>query len=418
MAVTPRTHGTRAYDRTSPSVALDEPLSGPVAATAAPEDASLSSAGPAATPPARPATLSRVVSGPARSGRRTKVLTRHLRRGEIAILDHRDLDRVSAEELIAAGVVAVLNCAPSSSGTYPNLGPQLLTDAGVQLVDLDDDRLFSLVDDGAGLTVRGGDVYRGEELLSRGVALDRARVRADTEQRKLEIGEALERFVENTITHMREERELLAGKIELPRFRTDFRDRHALIVARGVDHQRDLRALRPYIRDLHPLLIAVDGGADALLEAGLVPDMIVGDMDSAGPGALRSGAELVVHSYPDGRAPGRHHVESLGLPYLLVPAPGTSQDVAMLIAAEEGASLIISVGSQFNLVEFLDRHRGGMSSTFLTRLRIGDILVDAKGVSRLYRPARDLRQPLPILLMGLLALIAVLLATQIVLRAG
>jgi uncharacterized membrane-anchored protein len=364
-----------------------------------------------ALPVVQPPELTRVVSGPARSGRRTKLLVRQLRRGEIAILDHRDLDRVSGEELITAGVAAVLNCRPSSSGTYPNLGPQLLTDAGIHLVDLPDDRLFELVGNGEQLTVRGGEVYRADVLLAHGQVLDRAHVRADTEQRKREIGEALERFVENTITHMREERELLAGKIELPRFRTDFRDRHALIVARGVDHQRDLKALRPYIRDMRPLLVAVDGGAEALLEAGLVPDMIVGDMDSTGPVALRSGAELVVHSYPDGRAPGRHHVESLGLPYLLVPAPGTSQDVAMLIAAEKGASLIVSVGSQFNLVEFLDRHRGGMSSTFLTRLRIGDILVDAKGVSRLYRPAPGLRPLLLILAAGLVAMIAVILTT-------
>ena len=392
MAVTPGRSGAEATDRSSP------------------EDAAVPSV-PSTAPLVRPQPLTRIVSGPARAGRRTKLLVRHLRRGEIAILEHRDLDRVSAEELIAAGVVAVLNCAPSSSGTYPNLGPQLLTDAGIHLVDLPDDYLFDAVDNGDKLTVRGGEVRRGDDVVAHGHVLDRARVRADTEQRKREIGEALERFVENTIAHMREERELLAGKIELPHFRTDFRDRHALIVARGVDHQRDLRALRPYIRDVHPLLIAVDGGADALLEVGLVPDMIVGDMDSAGPAALRSGAELVVHSYPDGRAPGQHRVESFGLPYLLVPAPGTSQDVAMLIAAEKGSSLIVSVGSQFNLVEFLDRNRGGMSSTFLTRLRIGDILVDAKGVSRLYRPAPGLRPLLLILAAGFVAMIAVILTT-------
>ena len=187
---------------------------------------------------------------------------------------------------------------------------------------------------------------------------------------------------------MREERELLAGRIDLPRFATDFRDRSALVVVRGVGHQRDLRALRPFIRDMRPVLVAVDGGAEALLQAGLCPDMIVGDMDSAGEAALllRGGAELVVHSYPDGRAPGRERLDELGVPYKVVPAPGTSQDVAMLLAAEKGARLIVAVGSQFNLVEFLDRNREGMSSTFLTRLRIGEILVDAKGVSRLYRP--------------------------------
>ena len=180
---------------------------------------------------------------------------------------------------------------------------------------------------------------------------------------------------------------------------------------RGVGHQRDLRALRPFIRDMRPVIVAVDGGADALLEAGLTPSMIVGDMDSAGEAALRCGAELVVHSYPDGGAPGRHRLEQLGLPFKLVPAPGTSQDVAMLIAAEKGARLIVSVGSQFNLVEFLDRNRKGMSSTFLTRLRIGEILVDAKGVSRLYRPRPGLTPLLVVIAAGLLAMVAVVWVT-------
>jgi uncharacterized membrane-anchored protein len=217
----------------------------------------------------------------------------------------------------------------------------------------------------------------------------------------------------------------------MPRFATDFRDRSALVVVRGVGHQRDLRALRPFIRDMRPVLIAVDGGAEALLEAGLRPDMIVGDMDSAGEAALMSssggrgiwgsgrwgsakasgGAELVVHAYPDGRAPGRERLEALGLPFKLVPAPGTSQDVAMLIAAEKGASLIVSVGSQFNLVEFLDRNRKGMSSTFLTRLRIGEILVDAKGVSRLYHPRPGLTPLLVVVAAGLIAMIAVVWLT-------
>ena len=277
--------------------------------------------------------------------------------------------------------------------------------------------------------MRDGEVAREGEVLCSGEVLDLARVRAETEARRREVGEALERFAHNTIEHMREERELLAGKIEMPRFATDFRDRSALVVVRGVGHQRDLRALRPFIRDMRPVLIAVDGGAEALLEAGLRPDMIVGDMDSAGEAALRSssggrglsgrrgsaaasgGTELVVHAYPDGRAPGRERLEALGLPFKLVPAPGTSQDVAMLIAAEKGASLIVSVGSQFNLVEFLDRNRKGMSSTFLTRLRIGEILVDAKGVSRLYHPRPGLTPLLVVIAAGLIAMIAVVWLT-------
>ncbi len=360
----------------------------------------------------------RAVSGPARLGRRTKLLVRHLARGDIAVIDHLDIDRVSAEELIVAGAVAVLNCKPSSSGSYPNFGPQLLVEAGVLLIDLPDDSLFQELSDGDRVVVHGGEVRRdvdGERsaraALVQGRVLDRARVRAETEARRREVGEALERFAHNTIEHMREERELLAGRIDLPRFATDFRDRSALVVVRGVGHQRDLRALRPFIRDMRPVLVAVDGGAEALLEAGLCPNMIVGDMDSAGEAALRCGAELVVHSYPDGRAPGRARLEELNLPFKLVPAPGTSQDVAMLLAAEKGARLIVSVGSQFNLVEFLDRNREGMSSTFLTRLRIGEILVDAKGVSRLYHPRPGLTPLLVVIAAGLIAMVAVVAMT-------
>jgi uncharacterized membrane-anchored protein len=361
------------------------------------------------------------IGGPVRLGRRTKLLVRHLVAGDIAVIDHLDIDRVSAEELIAAGACAVLNCRASTSGTYPNLGPQLLVEAGVLLVDLPDDSLFNSLSDGDPVTLRvtpadtrGEVLYKGRRLVS-GVVLDVARVRAETEERRREIGDALERFAHNTIEHMREERELLAGRIDLPRFRTDFRDRSALVVVRGVDHQRDLRALKPFIRDTRPVLVAVDGGADALLEAGLTPHMIVGDMDSAGEPALLAAreakTELVVHSYPDGRAPGRHRLEELGVPFKLVPAPGTSQDVAMLIAAEKGARLIVTVGSQFNLVEFLDRNREGMSSTFLTRLRIGEILVDAKGVSRLYRPMPGLAPLVVVIIAGLIALIAVVWIT-------
>ncbi len=310
----------------------------------------------------------------------------------------------------------MLNCSASSSGTYPNLGPQLLVEAGIVLVDLEDDSLFKLLADGDPIVVRCGqpvagrssaEVLRKDVVLARGELLDPQRVRADTEARRSEIGQALELFAHNTIEHMREERELLAGRIDLPRFATDFRDRSTLVVVRGVGHQRDLRALRPFIRDMRPVIVAVDGGADALLEEGLTPHMIVGDMDSAGEHALRCGAELVVHSYPDGRAPGRQRLEDLGLPFKLVPAPGTSQDIAMLIAAEKGARLIVSVGSQFNLVEFLDRNRKGMSSTFLTRLRIGEILVDAKGVSRLYQPRPGLTPLLVVIVAGLLAMVAV-----------
>jgi len=353
----------------------------------------------------------REVAGIARLGKRTKHLVKRLRPGDVAIVDHRDLDRVSGEDLVACGVAGVVNCAPSSTGSYPNMGPLLVVQAGIQLVDVEGTTLFEQLRDGDPVVLRDGEVWRRGELLARGVLQEPERVQAETDQRRLEIGEALEAFAANTVEHMVEERELLGGPIELPRFDTDFRDRPVLIVVRGVDHKRDIKALRPYIRDVKPVLVGVDGGADALLQEGFKPHMVVGDMDSAAEATLRCGAELVVHAYTDGRAPGREHLEQLGLPYKLVPAPGTSQDIAMLIAAEKGAELIVSVGSHFNLVEFLDKNRRGMASTFLTRLRVGEILVDAKGVSRLYRPRPGLSPVLLLAAVGVLALIAVVLAT-------
>ena len=325
--------------------------------------------------------------GVARLGKRTKRLVKRLGPGDIAVIDHEDIDRVSAEDLVARGVRCVLNSAHSSSGKYPNQGPLILTQSRVHLVDLPGAGLFDLLKDGDEIEVREDAILRDGKVVARGNVQQPDAVARAHEEAKRQIGEALEAFAENTMAHIREERDLLAGRIDLPDFETDFRDRPVVIVVRGVDHQKDLRTLRPYVRDVKPVLVGVDGGADAILEAGFRPDMIVGDMDSAGDGALRAGAELVVHAYPDGRAPGRERLDKLGLPYKVVPAPATSEDVAMLVAAEKGAQLIVMVGSHFNLLEFLEKNRRGMSSTFLTRLRIGEILVDAKGVSRLHRPA-------------------------------
>jgi uncharacterized membrane-anchored protein len=353
----------------------------------------------------------RVLAGRARLGKRTKHLVKVLAPGDIAVIDHKDLDRVSGEDLVSCGVTAVLNQATSSTGSYPNMGPLLLVQAGIHLVDELDADLFEALHDGDAIEVRGGEVLRNGQVVARGSVRDPASVLEANERHRAEIGEALHAFARNTVEHMVAEKELLGGKLELPRFETDFRDRPVLIVVRGVDHRRDLRALRPYIRDVKPVLVGVDGGANAILEEGFQPDMIVGDMDSSTEATLRSGAEVVVHAYPDGRAPGRERLEELGVPHKVVPAPGTSQDIAMLIAAEKGAELIVSVGSQLNLVEFLDKSRRGMSSTFLVRLRLGEKLVDAKGVSRLYRPRPGVGPLALMLVVGLAALVAVVLVT-------
>ena len=347
------------------------------------------------------------IVGTVRLGRRTKDLVKRLRPGEIAVLDHLNIDRIAAEELVATGVRAVVNAAPSSDGRYPNAGPLLLVRAGVTLIDAEDDDPFELLEEGAEVTISAGVIGSDGREILRGRVLDLAELESRLAVQRERVDEALAEFAENTVAHVRQETDLLTGAIEFPPTRTVFRDRQVLIVVRGEGHRSDLKALRAYIRDVRPVVVAVDGGAEGCLEAGLKPDVILGDMDSAGDAALCCGAELIVHAYPDGRAPGRERLLGMGLEHTLVPAAGTSEDVAMLMSFEKGADLIVSVGAHFNLIEFLDRNRGGMSSTFLTRLRIGEKLVDAKGVSRLYHPGSGLG-PAPLFLAAFMILLAIL----------
>jgi len=322
-------------------------------------------------------------TGTARLDRRTKSLVRRLGPGDVAIIDHEDIDRVSAEELLESGVRVVVNVARSQSGRFPNPGPLLLVRGGVRLIDAPGAPLFDEVGDGEAVTVRGASVFRNGTCLANGRALEARRLEASLAEQRARVTGALEVFAENTLQYLREEGRLLAEGINFPPLETRFRERHALVVARGPGYKRDLAMVRPYVRDFKPVIVGVDGGADALLQAGMRPDVIVGDMDSVSDDALRSGAELVVHAYANGSAPGAARLEQLGLEPKLVAAPGISEDVALLLAYERGAELIVAVGTHFNLIEFLERDRAGMSSTFVTRLKVGEILIDAKGVSRL-----------------------------------
>ena len=342
--------------------------------------------------------------GTARLDRRTKRLVKRLGPDDIAIIDHPELDRVSVEELIESGVRVVVNVSPSVSGRYPNPGPYELVKAGVTLIDAPGAPLFEQIRDGDAISVRGAMVFRNATRLAVGRRLTEEELEGELHEQQGRVTEALGAFVDNTMRYLREEGRLLTEGIALPQLRTRFRDRHALVVARGPGYKRDLQIVRHYIREYKPVLVAVDGGADALLDAGYRPHVIVGDMDSVSDRALQSGAELIVHAYEGGQAPGRDRLDRLGLPHVAVPMSGISEDLAMLLAYEKGADLIVAVGTHFNLVEFLERNRAGMSSTFLTRLKVGEILIDARGVSRLFRHRAGLW---PLVAFGLAACAAV-----------
>ena len=351
------------------------------------------------------------IAGPARVDPRTKTLTKRLGVGDVAVMDHLDLDRVSAEALVACKPIAVLNAARSTSGRYPNLGPEILLEAGIPLIDDLGPDVMTILDAHV-VRVHEGVVYDGERLVAEGVIQTRETVGANMEEARAGLSVQLESFAANTMDYLRRERDLLLDGVGVPDITTRIDGRQVLIVVRGYHYLDDLVTLRPYIRECRPVLIGVDGGADAILDAGWTPELIVGDMDSVSDRALLCGAEVVVHAYRDGRAPGLARVEQLGVPHVVFPATGTSEDVAMLLADDKGAELIVAVGTHATLVEFLDKGRSGMASTFLTRLRVGGKLVDAKGVSRLYRSRISNLQLLLLSLAGLLALVVALAATQ------
>jgi uncharacterized membrane-anchored protein len=352
------------------------------------------------------------VQGTARVDNRTKNLTKRLQPGDVAVIDHKDIDKVSADALVGCRPVAVLNAAPSTSGRYPNLGPEILLAAGIVLVDDIGSDLLDLIPEGTRIRVDGGAVWVGDEVVAHGNRQDDVSVAEAMDKARSGLNVQLESFAANTMEYLKKERDLLLDGVGVPDCTTSFEGRQALIVVRGYHYKEDLATLRPYIREYRPVLVGVDGGADAIIEGGYTPDMIVGDMDSVSDRALKCGAEIVVHAYRDGNAPGLERVRALGVEPVVFPATGTSEDVAMLLADDKGASLIVAVGTHATLIEFLDKGRSGMASTFLTRLRVGGKLVDAKGVSRLYRQRISNWQLILLAVAGLFALGVALAATD------
>ena len=347
--------------------------------------------------------------GIARIDKRTKDLVRRLGPEDIAIIDHVDMDRVSAEALVETGVEVVVNASPSISGAYPNVGPLLLTRAGVTLIDNAGCDVMEALHEGETIEIVGDEIVHDGAVIGHGVRLSTQDIEQKMEAAKVGLGDQLDRFARNTIEYLEGEQSILTDETWVPETRVSLHGRHVLVVVRGYDFKADLDTLRPYIREMRPVLVGVDGGADAITEAGFAPDIIVGDMDSVSDEVLRSGAQLIVHAYPDGRAPGMDRLSTLGLVGTPWPLAATSEDLALLLAWESGADLIVAVGTHANLVEYLDKGRRGMASTFLVRLKVGPKLVDAKGGNKLYRPAVEARNLVPLVLAALVAVTAVLL---------
>lgn len=356
------------------------------------------------------------LTGAARVDRRTDALLRRVSAGDIAVLDEIDIDKRAADVLVAAEVAGVVNAAPSISGRFPNLGPEILVGAGIPLVDNVGSDVLRNVKDGARLRLHDGVVYVGDKEVGRGIVQTPESVADAMIQAKTGMSAQLEAFSANTIEFLRQERTLILDGVGVPEVAVQLAGRHALVVAAGTDHVADLAALKPYIREYRPALIGVDGGADALRRAGYRPDLIVGDPRGIEIETLCCGAEVVIPADPDGHAPGAERIQDLGIGAVPFPASGNAEDLALLLADEHGAGLVITVGVRATLHEFLDRGRSGSNpSTFLTRLKLGGgTLIDGKAVAALYRN----RVSAGIVVLLLLAVLAAMGAAMLVSGVG
>jgi uncharacterized membrane-anchored protein len=353
------------------------------------------------------------VTGLARVDRRADALARRVGVGDIAVFDQVDLDRRTADALVAAGVYAVVNAAPSISGRFPNLGPEILVSAGIVLVDgVGADALR--IKDGSRLRLHEGGVYVGETEVARGVEQDANSIADLMIEAKSGLSAQLEAFSANTIEFLRHERALIIDRVGVPEINVPIRGRQVLVVAAGYNYTEDLAALKHFIREYHPVLIGVEAGADALRAAGHRPHLIVGDPYQVETGTLKSADEVVVPAQPDGFAPGLERIQDLGIGAVTFPAVSNPEDLALLLAEAHGAELVIAVGFQATLHEFLDRGRSGSNpSTFLTRLRLGSKLIDGHAAATMYRSRVSVGAVLLMVLAALVAVTAALLVSSV-----
>ncbi|HBG22965.1 MAG: putative cytokinetic ring protein SteA [Syntrophaceticus sp.] len=353
------------------------------------------------------------IKGKAKVDKRTKNLVKRLHSSDIAVIDHADIDELSAEALLHCKPKAVINASSSITGKYPNAGPLNLIKAGVPLIDAAGPAVMKDIEEGNEVLISGEEIICQGKWVARGNLLTESAVRRKMKTASLNLKTELSKFVDNTLEYAQKEQGLILGEYPVPRLRTKIQNKYALVVVRGSGYQEDILAVKSYIDEVKPVLIGVDGGADALLELGYHPDMIVGDMDSVSDKALLSGAELVVHAYTDGRAPGMERLQQLNLDEdaVVFAAPGTSEDIALLLAYEKGAELIVALGTHSNMIDFLEKDRPGMASTFLVRLKVGSILVDAKGVSKLYSQRLRPKYVAQIFLAALIPLVVVMIVS-------
>lgn len=359
------------------------------------------------------------IVGPARVDRNTRRLLQRVGPGDVVVLDEMDLDRLTADRLVQAGVAAVVNASPSISGRYPNLGPEVLVANGILLLDAVSSDVFTKIKDGAKVRIDGTVVYADKlakkepEALVEGIELTELSIAERMIEARNGLADHLEAFSGNTIEFIRTESSLLIDGIGVPDVVVDMGKRSVVVVGDGPDHVEDLKRIKPFIKEYAPILIGVGRGADTLTRNGYRPDLIVGDPEEITATTLKCGAEVILPADTDGHAKGLERIQDLGIGATTFPSSGAPADLALLLADHHGASLIVTVGAAVSLDDFFDRgRRDSNPATFLTRLKIGTKLMDAKAVASLYRHRGSGWAVALVVLAALVALIVAMLATN------
>lgn len=325
------------------------------------------------------------IKGYAKKDSKTKNLIRRLKQNDIAVINHENIDELAANQLIEKRVRAVINCSEFINGYYPNKGPKLLSEAGITLINNIGKERFLQIKENDLIEIESDTLYINKRQLGKIQFLTRESIDRLTNRGKQNLDKLLNDFIDNTLEYATKEKDYILGKLPIPKINLEIKGRHVLVVTRGSNYKSDLNAIKSYLREVRPVVIGVDGGADAILEFGYRPDIIVGDMDSVSDKSLRLCKEIIVHAYPDGTCPGLKRIHNLGLNAEKLSFPGTSEDIALLLAYESEADLIVTLGSHTSMIDFLEKGRKGMASTILVQMKVGSKIVNAKGVSELYQ---------------------------------
>lgn len=325
----------------------------------------------------------RAIEGVVCKDRLTKKLVQRVERNHIALVKHRAIDLVAAQDLKGRNVKALVNCDDTIDVNCSLEGIRFLLDNGIKIYDIFDGEFFNNVKNGDIIRIEDNKIFVNRTFYGYCKAVKKEDVASVLDINIEQLKKIRYSFIKNTMNYMDKELDYFFEDKNLPEIHTDLRGREVIIVSRGRGYREDLRSIKEFIINKRPMIISVDGGADAVCEIGLKSDIILGDMDSISDKTLLTSGEILVHSYCNGYAPGLARVESKNLSYKLLMLKGTSEDAAIYMAALKGASLIYLIGSHTGFEEFLEKGRQGMGSTALLRILYGDKIVDLKGISNI-----------------------------------